>query len=291
MRPGPQSTVKTEFVLEGVGLHTGCSSKISFRPAPPNAGLRFFRADLPGSPMVPARLPFVVATVRGTNLGLGEAKIHTVEHVLSAMTGAGVDNADILVWGPEPPIMDGSAMPFIRGILRAGLEHSPDHPKRLLRLGREFRYEDGIASYRAVPDDRFVVRATLKHDHPMLRHQAFELEVDFDSYMAEIAGARTFCFEHEIAHLKSQGLAQGGALDNAIVIGKDRYLTGPGGLRYPDEFVRHKILDLVGDLTLIGRPLLKMRVEAECLGHAHNIEFAKRLNEAAKSSRKNVEVS
>ncbi len=289
MRPEAQSTVKTEVVLEGVGLHTGCASKISFRSAPPNAGLRFFRADLPGSHSVPARLPFVVATVPGTNLGLGEAKVHTVEHVLSALTGAGVDNADILVWGPEPPIMDGSAMPFVRALLRAGIERFPDEPKRQLRLPREIHYEDGIAKYRAVPDDRFVVRATLRHDHPMLRRQSYELEIDHDSYMAEIAQARTFCFEHEIDFLKSQGLAQGGSLDNAIVIAKDRYLTGEGGLRYPDEFVRHKILDLIGDLTLIGRPLIKMRVEAECLGHAHNIEFAKRLNEAAKALRKNVE--
>jgi UDP-3-O-acyl N-acetylglucosamine deacetylase len=284
-----QTTIKTETSLEGVGLHTGNYSKLTFRPAPANTGIRFFRSDLPGCPMIPARLHFVVATVRGTNLGLHEAKVHTVEHVLSACTGVGLDNVDILVSANEPPILDGSSLPFVKAILKAGLTEF-NEPPRWLHLPGEVTYEDGHAKYRAVPAERFEIKATLIHDHPMMPKMTFEMAVDFESYMAEVASARTFCFEHEIQFLKSQGLAQGGSLDNAIVIGKDKFHTNAEGLRYPDEFVRHKTLDLIGDLTLIGRPLFKMRVEAECLGHAHNIEFAKRLRDAALKMRKNPAV-
>ena len=281
-----QTTIAQEVSLDGVGLHTGNKSQIVFRPAPANAGIRFFRSDLPGIPMIPARLGFVVTTVRGTNLGLGEAKVHTVEHVLSACTGLGIDNIDILISANEPPIMDGSSMPFVEALLRAGLK-SLDAPKRWLQLPKEVTYEakDG-ARYRATPSDKFEIVATLLHDHPLMPKMTLSMTVDRDGYLAEVARARTFCFEHEVAYLKSQGLAQGGSLDNAIVVGKDRFHTNEEGLRFPDEFVRHKMLDLIGDLTLIGRPLFKMRIEAERLGHAHNVEFAKRLDEAAKTLRK-----
>ncbi|MDE2490189.1 MAG: UDP-3-O-[3-hydroxymyristoyl] N-acetylglucosamine deacetylase [Elusimicrobia bacterium] len=281
-----QTTIKTEAALEGVGLHTGHKSTLTFRPAPANTGIRFFRSDLPGIPMIPARLGFVVTTVRGTNLGLGDAKVHTVEHVLSACTGLGIDNVDVLVSAPEPPIMDGSSLPFVEALLRAGLVDL-DAPKRWLHLPHEVTYEakDG-AKYRAVPSDRFEIAATLIHDHPMMPKMSLSMTVDRDSYLAEVSRARTFCFEHEVEYLKSKGLAQGGSLDNAIVVGKDKFHTNSEGLRYADEFVRHKTLDLIGDLTLIGRPLFKMRVEAERLGHAHNVEFAKKLDEAAKKLRK-----
>jgi len=279
-----QTTIKGEVALQGVGLHTGNRSLITFRPAPANAGLRFFRTDLPGSPMIPARLDYVITTVRGTNLGLGEAKVHTVEHVLSACTGVGVDNADILVSANEPPILDGSARPFADALLQAGLAALPA-PKRWQRIPGEVTYSDGPARYRAVPAEDFAITATLIHDHPLMPRMTQTIRLDPDAYLAEVAPARTFCFEHEVAFLRSQGLAQGGSLDNAIVIGKDKFHTSSEGLRYPDEFVRHKMLDLIGDLTLIGRPLFKMHIEAECLGHAHNIEFAKRLNAAAMSLR------
>ena len=282
-----QVTIRQEVSLEGVGLHTGNKSTLVFRPAPANAGIRFFRCDLPGVPMIPARLGFVVTTVRGTNLGLGDAKVHTVEHVLSACTGLGIDNLDILTTANEPPIMDGSAMPFVKALLRAGLVEL-DAPKRWLHLPHEVTYEapDG-ARYRAVPSDKFEIVATLIHEHPMIPRMSLTMTVDRESYLTEVARARTFCFEHEVAYLKSQGLAQGGTLENAIVIGKDKFHTNAEGLRFPDEFVRHKMLDLIGDLTLLGRPLFKMRIEAERLGHAHNVEFAKKLDAAAKKLRKN----
>jgi UDP-3-O-acyl N-acetylglucosamine deacetylase len=281
-----QITITKEVELEGVGLHTGNKSKLSFRPAPANTGIRFFRSDLPGTPMIPARLDFVLTTVRGTNLGLGDAKVHTVEHVLSACTGLGIDNIDVLVTANEPPIMDGSALPFVDALVRAGLK-TLDAPKRWLHLPHEVIYtaKDG-ARYRATPSDKFEIVATLIHEHPLMPKMTLSMTVERDNYLAEVARARTFCFEHEVAYLKSQGLAQGGSLENAIVIGKDRFHTNAEGLRFPDEFVRHKLLDLIGDLTLIGRPLFKMKIEAERLGHAHNIEFAKLLDSAAKKLRK-----
>lgn len=277
----PQTSISSEATLTGIGLHTGNPSTITFRPAPPNAGIRFFRADLPDSPMIPARLNFVVATIRGTNIGLGEAKVHTVEHVLSACTGLGIDNVDIIVTANEPPIMDGSSLPFIEALLKAGIQTYSDAPKRTLRVPGEVVYEDGKAKYRAVPADFFEITATLIHDHPMMPKSTLTVRVDTDSYIRELSPSRTFCFEHEVAFLRSQGLAQGGSLENAIVIGQTEFKTNSEGLRFQDEFVRHKILDLIGDLTLIGRPLIRLKIETECLGHAHNIEFAKRLNEAA----------
>ncbi|MDD5628836.1 MAG: UDP-3-O-acyl-N-acetylglucosamine deacetylase [Elusimicrobia bacterium] len=280
-----QTTLKGETTLKGVGLHTGNRSQITFRPAPANTGLRFFRSDLPGAPMIPARLEFVITTVRGTNLGLGEAKVHTVEHVLSACTGVGLDNADILVSASEPPILDGSALPFAEALRGAGLQDLAA-PRRGQRIPGEVTYADGAARYRAVPAEDFSITATLVHDHPMMPRMTQTIPLDLETYLREVAPARTFCFEHEVAFLRSQGLAQGGSLDNAIVIGKDKFHTNAEGLRFPDEFVRHKMLDLVGDLTLIGRPLFKMHIEAECLGHAHNVEFAKRLAAAAASLRR-----
>ncbi|MBI4387399.1 MAG: UDP-3-O-[3-hydroxymyristoyl] N-acetylglucosamine deacetylase [Elusimicrobia bacterium] len=276
-----QTTLRKNVTLRGIGLHTGNPSEIVFRPAPPNSGIRFFRTDLRGAPMIPARLGFVITTVRGTNLGLHEAKIHTVEHVLSAATGAGIDNLDILVSANEPPAMDGSAVPFYNALATAGRQAFPEFPKRVLRLAQEVTYEHQGSFYRAVPSDHFEIQATLLHEHPLVPRLSLSVRVDPQTYAAQIAPARTFCFEHEVAYLRSQGLAQGGSLENAVVIGQDRFHTNAEGLRFPDEFVRHKILDLIGDLTLIGRPVLKLKIETLRCGHAHNIEFARRLEQAA----------
>jgi UDP-3-O-acyl N-acetylglucosamine deacetylase len=284
-----QTTINRETTLKGIGLHTGNRSQITFRPASAGNGIRFFRSDLPGCPMIPARLDFVVTTVRGTNLGSGEAKVHTVEHVLSACTGIGLDNVDVVISANEPPILDGSARPFAQALLDAGLKDLAA-PKRWQNIPGEVTYAEGADRYRAVPSAGFEIEATLVHDHPLMPRMTFSLSLDRDSYLAELAPARTFCFEHEVAFLRSQGLAQGGSLDNAIVIGKEKFHTNAEGLRFPDEFVRHKMLDLVGDLTLIGRPLFRMRVEAECLGHSHNVEFAKKLDAAAHSMRSKKEI-
>ncbi|MFA6092431.1 MAG: UDP-3-O-acyl-N-acetylglucosamine deacetylase [Elusimicrobiota bacterium] len=283
--PECQSTLREPVTLEGIGLHTGNPSRITFLPAPPDAGLRFIRADLPGKPVIPARLGFVVTTVRGTNIGLGEAKVHTVEHVLAALTGIGIDNADIEVTANEPPAMDGSALPFFQALTGAGIHPYPDHPKRYLHIPEEIVYADQGSSYRAVPAENFEITATLIHDHPLVPRLTLTLRPDPEIFLSQIAAARTFCFEHEIAFLRELGLAQGGSLENAVVICPDRIMTDAAGLRFPDEFVRHKLLDLIGDMTLIGRSLFRMRLEVVRPGHAHNIEFARRLSEAAMKMR------
>lgn len=281
-----QTTIRQEAVIEGVGLHTGGKSKVVFRPAPANAGLRFFRMDLPGAPVIPARLGFVVDTVRGTTLGIGQARVHTVEHLLSAAAGLGIDNMDILLYGSEPPAADGSALPYVNSLLKAGLSPISDAPKRILQIPGPVRYEKEGSSYAAYPSETFSVSCLLLHDHPMLPEQKLELEIDPQTFLNQIAGARTFCFEHEIEFLKSKGLAQGGSLDNAVVIGEDRIHTNEEGLRFKDEFVRHKMLDLLGDLTLAGRSLIRLRLEVVRCGHTHNIRFAGLLEEAARQLRK-----
>ena len=284
---GSQRTIRKEATVDGIGLHTGAKCRATFRPAPPNAGIRFFRTDLPGTPMLPARLAFVAETHRGTTLRVDSAAVHTVEHVLSAATGLGIDNLDVALDAQEPPAADGSALPFVQALLGAGLENQPEGYQRTLHLPREVRYESGNTRYIARPAKRFEILCTLEHEAPIALHQSLELAIDPEVYMGQIAGARTFAFEHELEYLKSHGLAKGGSLKNAIVISKGKIHTdGDAGLRYPDEFVRHKILDLIGDLTLIGRPLFAVRIEAHRCGHTHNIQFAKMLDEAAAKLRK-----
>lgn len=280
-----QLTLSQDAVLEGIGLHTGKRCRALFRPAPANAGIRFFRADLRGTPMVPAKLAFVVDTHRGTTLSVDGAAVNTVEHVLSAATGLGIDNLDIVLDAPEPPAADGSALPIARTLLAAGLREQ-DSPKRALRLPETVRYKNGATSYSASPSERFEVLCTLEHEAPVALHQSLELAVDPETYLGQIAGARTFAFDHELEYLRAHGLAKGGSLENAIVISKDSIHTTKEGLRFNDEFVRHKILDLIGDLTLLGRSLLKVRIEAHRCGHTHNIQFAKLLNETAAKLRR-----
>lgn len=280
-----QTTLRGSVTLEGVGLHTGEPSRLTLKPAPPNAGVRFFRADLDGAPAIPARFGFVVETTRGTTLGLGNAKVHTVEHVLSALAGLGVDNADVELTASEPPAMDGSALPFAKAVLSAGILEQ-DAPKRRLALDGEVRYEKDGTTLVARPAPSFELSVTLLTEHPLAPRQSIELRVEPEAYMAEIAGARTFCFEHELEALRRMGLAKGGSLDNAIVLGKDGFLTGPEGLRFPNELARHKALDLIGDLALLGRSLLPIRVEAVRCGHAHNVAFAALLDRAARRQRR-----
>jgi UDP-3-O-acyl N-acetylglucosamine deacetylase len=280
-----QLTIRRETELSGTGLHTGAAVRMVFRPAPANTGIRFFRVDL-GAPPVPARAAFVVETRRGTTLELGPARIHTVEHVLSACLGLGLDNLDILLDGPEPPAMDGSALPFAEVLLAAGLETAADAPRRVLRLGRPVKLSERGSSYEAEASDRFSLSLVYEHEHPRLGRQSFELVVEPESYLSEIAGARTFCLESEVDALRAAGLAKGGSLDNCIVVGDKGIRASGRGLRFSDEFVRHKALDLLGDLALIGRSLEKIRVKAVRTGHALNVRFAALLNEAAQKQRK-----
>jgi UDP-3-O-[3-hydroxymyristoyl] N-acetylglucosamine deacetylase/3-hydroxyacyl-[acyl-carrier-protein] dehydratase len=274
-----QRTIAGEAAYEGVGLHTGNKCRLVFKPAPANHGVAFIRTDLPGRPVLPASYKIVSSVIRGTTLSLGgekdhEARVHTVEHVLSALYGLGLDNMVIEINANEPPVADGSAKPFWDAIEAAGIVEL-DEPRRFFQPD-PLRYEAGETFYEVEPADELIVDTKINFKHPLVGEQRREFHVSKDTYLAEISRARTFCFDYEVEALKRQGLARGGSLDNAVVVGLDRVHNKEKSLRYPDEFVRHKTLDLLGDLFLLGMPL-KARIKAYRAGHGHNVNLVKRL--------------
>jgi UDP-3-O-[3-hydroxymyristoyl] N-acetylglucosamine deacetylase len=248
-----QKTLAQPLNFSGIGLHSGKEVEVTLYPAAANQGLRFVRADLPNRPQIRAHYSRVVDTTRATSLGENGVSLATVEHLLAALGGLGVDNALIEVHGPELPIMDGSAAPFARLISRVGLRHL-DWPRAYLMVRETVELRQGEQWMRVRPG---VPRITysIDFDHPLIRRQRYTVPLRSESFMSEIAPARTFGFLKEVQYLQARGLAQGGSLDNAVVL-DDGGVLNPGGLRFPEECVRHKILDAVGDLALLGMPLL-----------------------------------
>lgn len=273
-----QQTIQKECVYKGIGLHTGNTSTVRFLPAPANSGVHFIRVDLPGKPSIPADIDHVTGVVRGTTISLDGASVHTVEHILSALLGLGIDNLDIEVDANEPPVADGSARPFAETLLKSGLAEQSE-PKKFLTLSEPVMYRFNDAIIRIEPGQGFSIQCQLTYDHPMVSKQEAAFEITPETYMREIAGARTFCFDYEVEALKRKGLARGGSLDNAVVIGIDRIHNKEKSLRWPDEFVRHKILDFMGDLFLLGLRV-QGKVTAVKVGHGHNINFVKELAKA-----------
>jgi UDP-3-O-[3-hydroxymyristoyl] N-acetylglucosamine deacetylase/3-hydroxyacyl-[acyl-carrier-protein] dehydratase len=296
-----QMTIKKPVTMSGIGLHTGVKTTMTFKPAPENFGIRFRRVDMPNSPEIPADVDHVVDLRRGTTLGIGDARVHTVEHVLAAVAGLQVDNILIELNNIEPPIADGSAKPFVDMLLEAGLEDQ-DSPKDYLIIDQVIHYQDperGVEIV-ALPTDDFRLTVMIDYNNPALGSQhtgLFNLEKEF---ITEFSSARTFCFLHEVEELYDAGLIQGGNIDNAIVI-VDRDLpeaelkkittkigidhsvilgsTGVLGdktLHYRNEPARHKLLDMIGDLALIGAPI-KAQILAARPGHAANVEFARKV--------------
>lgn len=271
----PRKTITNKVTLEGIGLHKGRPSKASFLPARGPSGIRFLKPDLT-SP-IQASVANVAAAVRGTNLSDGTRTIHTVEHLLSACAGLGIDDLDVALDGSEPPAMDGSALAFALALKEAGPADKPDQEKIFLRLAAPLEFKCGKAVYRAQPCDKPVFRLTYCHPHRLIGSQTFEIALTPENYLAEVAGARTFGFKSEIEDLRAAGLALGGSLENAVVIADDAFLSSEGGLRFPDEFARHKLLDLLGDLKLTGLELGAVSLEAVYTGHKANVNFAKLL--------------
>jgi UDP-3-O-acyl N-acetylglucosamine deacetylase len=274
-----QRTIAREAVYKGVGLHTGNKCHLIFKPAPAGQGVVFVRTDLPGKPRLPAHHSIVSSVVRGTTLSLDgeknhEARVHTVEHVLSALYGLGIDNAVIEVNANEPPVADGSARPFWDALEAAGVTEL-DEPRRFFQPD-PLEYTAGETRYEVEPADELIIETNIHFKHPLIEEQRREFTVTRESYLNEISRARTFCFDFEVEALKRQGLARGGSLDNAVVVGMDRIHNKEKSLRYPDEFVRHKTLDLIGDLFLLGAPL-KARIKAHRVGHGHNVNLVKKL--------------
>ena len=251
-----QRTLKSLISASGVGLHTGQKVRMTLRPAPPDTGVVFRRVDLPSPVDIPARADLVGEARLCSTLVKGNAKVHTVEHLMSALGGLGVDNVFVDLDAPELPIMDGSASPFALLLQQAGLEEQAA-PKRFLRVRKTVEVRDGDKLARLEPYEGYRLSFSIEFRHPMIERSTQAVSVDFaeTSYLKEIARARTFGFMHEVEDLRGSGFAQGGHLDNAVVL-DDQGVLNSDGLRFADEFIRHKLLDAIGDLYLIGRPLL-----------------------------------
>ena len=232
-------------------------------PSPPNSGIIFRRMDLPDTPVVEACPENILDVHYATTLGKGGVEVKTVEHLLAALAGLGIDNLIVEISGPEVPVMDGSAAPFIYLIHEAGIKKLTAI-RSVLKLTRPISVTDGARSVAAYPCDTLRLSYTINFDHPLLRHQEYSTEIDETSFVDEIAPARTFGFLKDVELMRQSGLALGGSLDNAVVLGETGVLNNP--LRFPDEFVRHKLLDLLGDLVLLGNPL-KAHVVATRAGH------------------------
>lgn len=251
-----QRTLKNIIRATGVGLHTGEKVYLTLRPAPVNAGIVFRRVDLEGDVEIPAKAENVGDTTLSTTLIKDDVRISTVEHLLSAMAGMGIDNAYVDVSAPEVPIMDGSAGPFVFLLQSAGIVEQ-EAPKRFIRIKRSILVEDGDKWARFDPFEGFKVSFRIAFDHPAFSGRSQHAEVDFSttSFVKEVSRARTFGFMSQLEALRARNLALGGSLDNAIVVDEYRVLN-EDGLRYEDEFVKHKILDSIGDLYLLGCSLI-----------------------------------
>ena len=244
-----QKTLKDSVTLEGVGIHSGKKTRLTLNPAHPNTGIRFVRIDLGGCPEVQAHYKNVINTQMATTLGVGKVTIGTVEHVLAALQGMGIDNCVIEVDGPEVPIMDGSSGPFCEAIIRAGVTVQRQ-PRAVLALRRKVEIKVAEKWAVAEPSARLEIHGSIEWDHPSIGYQEFHF-VEGKTDFSELAHARTFGFLHEVEALKRAGLARGGSFDNAVVLDQALVLN-PDGLRFPDEFVRHKVLDALGDFKLAG---------------------------------------
>jgi len=271
-----QRTLKNVIRATGVGLHTGEKIYLTLRPAPVDTGIVFCRVDLEDVIQIPARPENVGDTRLSTTLVNGDVRISTVEHLLSAMAGLGIDNAYVDLSAAEVPIMDGSAGPFVFLIQSAGIEEQ-NAAKRFIRIKKpvEVTHEDKVARF--VPFDGFKVGFTIEFNHPVFKTDTQHSEIDFSttSFVKEVSRARTFGFMHEIEQLRERQLALGGSLDNAVVLDDYRVLN-EDGLRYRDEFVKHKILDAIGDLYLLGHSLIGA-FDGFKSGHALNNELLRAL--------------
>ena len=269
-----QRTLKTLISASGVGLHTGQKVTIKLRPAPVDTGVVFRRIDLASPVDIPARAELVGDTRLSSCLIKDGARVSTVEHLMSALGGLGIDNVYVDIDAAETPIMDGSASPFVLLVQQAGIEEQAA-PKRFLRVTRRVEVKHGDKWARIDPYEGFKLSFSIDFKHPVIDRSTQSVSIDFaeTSYLKEIARARTFGFMHEVEDLRDSGLALGGGLDNAVVLDEYRVLNADG-LRFADEFIRHKLLDAIGDLYLMGKPLLGA-FTAHKSGHALNNQLVR----------------
>lgn len=270
-----QRTVLKPASCTGVGVHSGRKVNLTVKPAPTNHGIRFIRTDLPGNPGVTAHFNNVVDTSLATVIGSEGCIVSTIEHLMASFAGLGIDNAIVEVDAYELPIMDGSAGPFTAMIRSAGIENQ-DAPRHFFHFIEPIELSENGKSVCIYPSNSFTINCTIAYDHPLIGEQTLVVDVDEDTFEKQISTARTFGFYHEVEMLKRYGLARGGSLDNAIVIDKDDGILNEGELRFSDEFVRHKILDCIGDFSLLGMPMLG-RIVATRSGHAFNHAFLEKI--------------
>lgn len=276
-----EKTIQNIVSCKGVGLHTGKMIHLRLIPADPGCGIDFVRTDL-GHAVIPADAAHVIPSQFSTIIGAGEATVQTVEHLLAAVSALGVDNLRIELDGPEIPAMDGSATPFIKLLLEAEIAEQAKS-RSFIEILKPIRVSEQGKSITVRPGSSFEISVKIDFDHAVIAKQSYRYWHSKNAFIEEIASARTFGFLKDFDALQAQGLAMGGSLDNAVVVGEDSVLNEQG-LRYPDEFVRHKVLDLIGDISLLGMPILG-RIEAQCSGHKLHAELIKEIMKNKKAWR------
>jgi UDP-3-O-[3-hydroxymyristoyl] N-acetylglucosamine deacetylase len=270
-----QKTIRQPVSLSGIGLHSGKRVTLTLHPAKANTGIRFQRTDLPESVEIPANVRNVYSTTLATTLSSGPAKVSTVEHLMSALWALGIDNVLCAVEGEELPILDGSAAPFAQLIRRAGVK-AQRSPRRFLVALKQIELRSGDKWATLKPSREFKIRYTIDFPHPVIGRQNFEFNSNTD-FFKEIAPCRTFGFLKDVERMQAMGLALGGSLQNAVVLDDVKALN-PEGLRFADEFVRHKVLDAIGDFSLIGYPILA-EIELHRAGHELQTKLVQELLE------------
>ena len=273
-----QRTLRRSISCTGIGLHSGHKVTLSLKPAPADFGIRFRRTDLGGAE-IPATVQHLAGIHYATGLASDTGSVETVEHLLAALVSLGIDNVIVELNTPEVPIMDGSAAPFIYLLNEAGVKRLAA-PRKYLKVLKAMALADGDKRIAIYPSDHFKVTYSIAFDHPLLRHQSRTIRINETSFVEEIAPARTFGFLKEVEMLRQRGLTLGGSLENAIVIGDTGVLNNT--LRFEDEFVRHKILDVIGDLALLGHQIIG-HVVAHRGGHALHTAFASQVAEDTES--------
>jgi UDP-3-O-[3-hydroxymyristoyl] N-acetylglucosamine deacetylase len=267
-----QRTIKNPVSFEGIGLHTGKHARVTLNPAARDSGITFIRTDKPMT--IKAHVGSVIDTAFATTIGHNGVKIRTIEHLMAALSGLGIDNSTIEVEGPEIPILDGSSTELISLILKAGIAKQAKK-RPYLRILRPFIFEDGHSKIGAFPHKGYRITYSIHFHHHGIGEQRLSVDINEETFARELAPARTFGFLKDIEYLRTNGLAKGGSLDNAIILGENGILNATG-LRFKDEFVRHKVLDSIGDFSLLGFPIYG-HIIASKSGHAANVKFLKKL--------------
>lgn len=270
--PVYQRTIKRRVEYRGVGLHSGRETHLAFLPAPPDAGIIFRRTDIAGAPEIPAQVEYFIETpIMCSTVGIGNVEVRLIEHIMATLCAFGIDNLLIEIDNDEPPFEDGSALPFVSLLREAGCE-SQDTLRRPLRLNEPLVYKEGEVEMTAFPAANFRVTFFVSYPHPMIGNQAYSMDVTPESFVREIASARTFCFEQDVQNMMVSGLLKGASENSSLVFGDRGLLLGK--LQCPDEPVRHKVMDLIGDLYLLGAPLMA-HVTANRSGHNAHARFMK----------------